>query len=161
MPYSEMFPAEAEQEPPSSVAHSFFSDAFDKDAARALLDRLQASTAQLPAAQIRVLGGAVARVPQEATAYAHRRRRMLINLVAVYGSPEEEPVHQAWVEDLAAALRRGEDATYVNFLGDEGSERVRAAYPGATWDRLSEVKRRYDPENVFRLNQNVPPAYRR
>jgi hypothetical protein len=49
-------------------------------------------------------------------------------------------------------------ARHVNFLGDEGAERVRAAYPGATWDRLAEIKRRYDPENVFRLNQNVPPG---
>jgi FAD/FMN-containing dehydrogenase len=51
-----------------------------------------------------------------------------------------------------------DDAAYVNFLGREGPERVRAAYPGATWDRLVEVKRRYDPENLFRLNHNVPPA---
>ena len=52
----------------------------------------------------------------------------------------------------------GSDGAYVGFLGDEGEARVRAAYPGATWDRLAAVKRRYDPENVFRLNQNVPPA---
>ena len=47
---------------------------------------------------------------------------------------------------------------YVNFLEDEGEERIRAAYPGATWDRLREIKRRYDPTNLFRLNQNIPPA---
>ena len=47
---------------------------------------------------------------------------------------------------------------YVNFLGDEGEARVREAYPGPTWDRLAAVKRRYDPTNLFRLNQNVPPA---
>ncbi len=48
----------------------------------------------------------------------------------------------------------------MNFLGDEGAERVRSAYPGSTWERLAEVKRRYDPDNVFRLNQNVSPAER-
>ncbi|MGZ8565461.1 MAG: BBE domain-containing protein, partial [Actinomycetota bacterium] len=47
---------------------------------------------------------------------------------------------------------------YVNFLGDEGVGRVREAYPGPTWDRLAAVKRRYDPTNLFRLNQNVPPG---
>jgi FAD/FMN-containing dehydrogenase len=47
---------------------------------------------------------------------------------------------------------------YVNFLGDEGPERVREAYPGPTWDRLAEVKRRYDPHNLFRRNQNIAPA---
>ena len=45
----------------------------------------------------------------------------------------------------------------MNFLGDEGEARVRAAYPGATWDRLAAVKARYDPTNLFRLNQNIPP----
>ncbi len=45
----------------------------------------------------------------------------------------------------------------MNFLGDEGEERIRDAYPGKTWDRLARVKARYDPTNLFRLNQNVPP----
>jgi FAD/FMN-containing dehydrogenase len=105
-----------------------------------------------------VLGGAAARVPSDATAFAHRQRRLMVNVAAVYASADEDTVHRAWAEDAAAALRRGEDAAYVNFLGDEGEERVRSAYPGTTWDRLAEVKRRYDPDNVFWLNQNVPPA---
>jgi FAD/FMN-containing dehydrogenase len=158
MRFREMFPAEAQDVPPRSVVRTFFSDSFDEAAAGELLDRLRTSTAQLPAAQIRVLGGAVARVPSEATAFAHRQRRLMVNVAAVYASPEEDSVHRAWAEDAAAAVRRGEDAAYVNFVGDEGAERVRAAYPGPTWSRLAEVKRRYDPDNVFRLNQNVPPT---
>jgi hypothetical protein len=156
--FGEMFTAEAQPAPPRSVLRTFFSDSFDEAAAAELLDRLQASTAQLAAAQIRVLGGAVARVAPEATAFPHRERRMIVNVSAVYASPEEDLVHRAWADHAAAALRRGEDAAYVNFLGDEGAERVRAAYPGATWDRLGEVKRRYDPENLFRQNQNVTPG---
>ena len=58
----------------------------------------------------------------------------------------------------AATLHQGDDGAYVNFLADEGAARVRAAYPGATWDRLVAVKRRYDPTNLFHRNQNVPPA---
>ncbi len=46
----------------------------------------------------------------------------------------------------------------MNFVTDEGPERVHDAYPGATWDRLASIKRRYDPDNVFHRNQNVPPA---
>ncbi|HSC49831.1 MAG TPA: FAD-binding oxidoreductase [Gaiellaceae bacterium] len=160
MPYDEMFAAPAQDAPPRAVVRTFFSDSLDDAAAGELLARLQASTAQLPAAQIRVLGGAVARVPAEATAFAHRQRRLLVNVAAVYASPEEDDVHRAWADDAAAALRRGADGAYVNFLGDEGAERTRAAYPGSTWDRLAGVKRRYDPDNVFRLNQNVPPAER-
>ncbi len=158
MPYSEMFPAEGQPIPPRSVMRTFFADELSEDAARGLLGRLQASTAELTAAQIRVLGGAAARVPADATAFAHRRRRLMINLIAAYASPEEDPAHRRWVEDAAAELRQGEDTAYVNFLGDEGTRRVRAAYPGSTWDRLSAVKQSYDPENLFRLNQNVPPA---
>ncbi len=158
MPFGEMFTAEAPQIPPRAVVRTLFTDSLDEDAARELLDRLRASKAQLPAAQIRVLGGAAARVPSEATAFAHRERRMLVNVAATYVSPDEDAVHRAWAEDAAAALRRGDDAAYVNFLGDEGAERVRAAYPGSTWDRLAEVKQQYDPDNVFRLNQNVAPG---
>ncbi len=158
MPFTEMFTAEAHDVPPRVVVRTFFSDSLDEAAARELIARLRTSTAQMTAAQIRVLGGAVARVPSEATAYAHRQRRVMVNVTAAYSSSEEDSVHRAWAEGAAAALRHGEDAAYVNFLGDEGLERVRAAYPGATWDRLAEIKRRYDPANVFRLNQNVPPA---
>jgi FAD/FMN-containing dehydrogenase len=71
---------------------------------------------------------------------------------------EETPRHQAWVDDLAGTVLQDADGAYVNFLNDEGETGVRDAYPGATWDRLREIKGRYDPTNLFRLNQNIPPA---
>jgi hypothetical protein len=67
-------------------------------------------------------------------------------------------MHEPWVTTFAAALRQSDAGAYVNFLADEGAARVRAAYPGATWDRLAAIKRRYDPTNLFRLNQNIPPG---
>ena len=74
-------------------------------------------------------------------------------------SPRTGPSTQAWVTGLASELTPGRRRPrYVGFLGDEGEARVRAAYPGATWERLAAVKASYDPENLFRLNQNVPPA---
>jgi FAD/FMN-containing dehydrogenase len=158
MPYTAMFEMEAPAGPPRAAVRTFFSDSFDEGAAAELLARLRQSTAQLAAAQLRVHGGAVARVPADATAFAHRERRLMVNVLAAYSSAREDAVHQAWAEEAAGALRRGADGAYVNFLGDEGPERVRAAYPGRTWERLAEVKRRYDPHNVFRLNQNVPPV---
>ena len=80
-----------------------------------------------------------------------------MNLAALYGQPDEAAVHEAWVTGFAAALRQGDPGVYVNFLGDEGPARVREAYPGPTYDRLAVIKARYDPTNLFRLNQNISP----
>jgi len=82
----------------------------------------------------------------------------MVNVAALFGSRDETPVHEPWVTGLADMLRHDDHGAYVNFLDDEGEERIRAAYPGPTWDRLVEIKRRYDPTNLFRLNQNIPPG---
>jgi FAD/FMN-containing dehydrogenase len=158
MAYAEMYPPEEEEYRPVSTARTMFADRVDVEAARTILDRIQASSAMMAVTQIRVLGGAMARVPVDATAFAHRRSRLMLNVAALYQDPEERPVHEAWVNELSARLEQGDPGAYVGFLADEGEERVRAAYPAATWDRLAAVKRRYDPANLFRLNQNIPPA---
>jgi FAD/FMN-containing dehydrogenase len=157
MPYAEMFPAEEEFHP-VAVSRTMFVESVDRELAETILDRIKASNAMMAATQIRVLGGAMARVPADATAFAHRDSRIMVNVAALYQRPEERVVHEAWVNGLARALYQGDDGAYTGFLADEGEERVRAAYPGATWDRLAQVKRRYDPDNLFRLNQNVVPA---
>ena len=82
----------------------------------------------------------------------------MVALGAVYERREETAEHEDWVTRFAAALEQGDTGVYVNFLGDEGEARVRAAYPGSTWERLVEIKGRYDPTNLFRLNQNIPTA---
>jgi FAD/FMN-containing dehydrogenase len=122
-----------------------------------MMKYLTESDASLRVCQIRVLGGAYARVPADATAYAHRSERIMLNVAAFYDGPEDKPRREAWVRDFAAALNPLPGA-YVNFIADEGADRVRAAYPGATWDRLRQIKAKYDPRNLFRLNQNIPPA---
>jgi FAD/FMN-containing dehydrogenase len=109
-------------------------------------------------AQLRVLGGAMARVPTDATAFAHRKSKIMVNIAALYENPEDKASHEAWVADFASALLQSDSGSYVNFLGDEGEARIRAAYPGSTWDRLVEIKARYDPTNLFRLNQNIAPV---
>jgi FAD/FMN-containing dehydrogenase len=80
----------------------------------------------------------------------------MANVPSFYDGPEDKPVREAWVNDFAAELRQDDAGAYVNFLGDEGEERVRAAYPDSTWDRLAKVKAEYDPTNLFRHNQNIP-----
>ena len=158
MSYAEMYPPEEEEYRPVAVAKTMFVDSVGLGAAETIVERIQASDAMMAATQIRVLGGAMARVPNDATAYAHRDSRIMVNVAAMYQNPEERPKHAAWVDGLADELRQDDEGAYVGFLADEGEERVRAAYPGPTWDRLREVKRKYDPDNVFRLNQNIPPA---
>ena len=160
MRYPELFqgPGEEAEYHPVAVARTIYVDSIDRAAAQTIVDQLKASTAMMAAVQLRVLGGASARVPVEATAYAHRLSRIMVNVAAILEAPEQTPEHEPWVVGLADALRQADEGAYVNFLGDEGEERIRAAYPGATWDRLVEVKRRYDPTNLFRLNQNIPPG---
>jgi FAD/FMN-containing dehydrogenase len=157
MPYAGMFPPEEEFHP-TAVAHTMFMDAVDLPMADTIMEQLQASDAPMRAVQLRMLGGAMTRIPAEATAFAHRHSRIMANVASFYDGPADRERRQAWVDGAAAALQQGDDGAYVNFLGDEGPERVRRAYPGSTWDRLVTVKRRYDPDNLFRLNQNVPPA---
>jgi FAD/FMN-containing dehydrogenase len=158
MPYRGLYEPAEPIEVVEESARSMFLDAVDRGAAEAVVEHLQASTAPMAVAQLRVLGGAMARVPAEATAFAHRSRRVMAAVGCVYERTEERPVHEAWADGFAAALRQGDPGVYVNFLSNEGPGRVREAYPGSTWDRLVEVKRRYDPDNLFRLNQNIPPT---
>ncbi len=158
MAYPEIYPPEQADFHPTAVARTMFVDTVDRQVAETIVEHLQASDAAMRAVQLRVLGGAMARVPAQATAFAHRDRPIMANVAAFSERPQNQPVREAWVADFAAALRQGEADAYVGFLGDEGEARVRDAYPGPTWDRLAAVKRRYDPTNLFRLNQNIPPV---
>ncbi len=157
MRYAEIYPPEEGGYHPTAVARTMFVDRIDRDVAETIVGYLQASDAAIRVAQLRVLGGAMARVPVEATAFAHRRSKIMVNLAAFYNGPEDRAGRETWVADFAAALQQGDYGAYVNFLGDEGGARVRDAYPGPTWDRLAAIKARYDPTNLFRLNQNIPP----
>jgi hypothetical protein len=158
IPYPEMFPPEEEDFHPTAIGHTMFVDSVGQDAAETIVERLESSDATMRVTQLRVLGGAIARVPAEATAYAHRGSRIMANVAAFYDGPEDKAVREAWVNDLAAELRQEDGGAYVNFLGEDGAERIRAAYPDATWDRLTAIKASYDPANLFRLNHNIRPA---
>jgi FAD/FMN-containing dehydrogenase len=158
IPYPEMFPPDDPDYHPTAVGRNMFIDHVDQPTARTIMEYLRTSDASMRVAQLRVLGGAAARVPVDATAYAHRAARIMVNIAAFYDGEDDKPRREAWVAEFSAAIHQGDAGAYVNFVGDEGEARVRAAYPGSTWDRLTEIKRRYDPGNVFRRNQNIPPA---
>jgi FAD/FMN-containing dehydrogenase len=159
MHYPDIFPAEQAGHPIQST-RTMFLDALDRSLAQTMLEHLRASTADLAAAEIRVLGGAMARVSPEATAFAHRRAPIMVNLAARCARVDEATAHEAWVSQFAAALRPGGGGggAYVGFLGGDGHARIREAYPGATWERLAAIKQRYDPTNMFHLNHNITPG---
>ena len=157
--YPEMFPPEQGGDyHPLAVARTMFMDTFDRAIAIDIVERLEKGTATMNAVQLRVLGGAMARVPEDATAFAHRSSRIMVNVAAIYEDPAQRGDHAAWVDETSRALQQGDTGAYVNFLAEDGPERIRNAYPGATYDRLAELKRRYDPGNLFRGNQNIAPA---
>ncbi len=157
--YPEMYDGPGGPGPAYAVGTNVLVDRLAPGAPEAILEHLETATAPMAAAQLRVLGGAMARVPGEATAFGHRGAKIMVNVAAMGASPEQAPEHEAWASSLATALA-DENATgaYVGFLGDDGREGVRRAYPPATLQRLVEVKRRYDPDNLFRLNHNVAPV---
>jgi len=143
---------------PVAVSRTMFIDRVDRSVAETILNHLKASTGSMAVTQLRVLGGAVARVPSDATAFAHRQSKIMANLAALYEKPGEKEVHEEWVADFFASLQQSDKGMYVNFVGDEGEASVRAAYPNGMWERLREVKAKYDLTNLFRLNQNIPPS---
>ena len=156
--YPEMFGPEEGSYRPIAAARTLFMDRVDEPTAAHIVERLEASDASLRAVQLRVLGGAMARVAPDATAFAHRDKRIVGNVAAFIDAPEQRTEREAWVNALTTDLRGDDHDAYVNFLEDEGAARVRDAYPEGTWERLAAIKRRYDPTNLFRLNQNVTPA---
>ncbi len=158
IPYLEMFPPDDPSYRPTAVAHTMFLDSVDRERAAAILGYLERSDAMIRVAQLRALGGAMARVPVDATAFAHRQRGILVSMAAFYDGEDDRVEKQAWLDGMAASVAGDPPGAYANFMHDEGEARVHDAYPGATWDRLAAIKRRIDPANLFHRNQNVPPA---
>jgi hypothetical protein len=104
------------------------------------------------------LGGAVGRQDPETSAFEDRRAAHAVVIDSVWCEPERAQACMAWTREFWEAVRpHATGRVYVNFLGEEGQDRVRAAYGAAKYERLRALKRAYDPTNLFRLNQNVAP----
>jgi FAD/FMN-containing dehydrogenase len=100
----------------------------------------------------------VRRVGAEKTAFVHRQADFNLAIIGIWTDPSEAERHVAWARGAHAAMKPYTHGTYVNYLGEEGQDRVRAAYGDAVYDRLVQVKNRYDPKNLFRANQNIQPT---
>jgi FAD/FMN-containing dehydrogenase len=157
-PYAAMYMEDDPDYHPLAVGRTFFMEHVGTQEAELILERLKASDASMRVTQLRVLGGAMARVPADATAFAHRSSTIMATCAAFASDLDDIAPRLTWVESFVGSLKQGDDAAYVNFIADEGEGRIHDAYPGTHWDRLAAVKAKYDPDNLFRLNQNVPPA---
>ena len=156
-PYLEleqMVPADI---PPSYHEHcgGFFAEFDDRR-----IEVLAAAYANVPMAAdcfLSHIHGAVTRVAVDATAFPVRRSGILIDSAAYWSPPTGQKAAIAWMEKLKAALPLDTDGAYVNGMDREGESGVRHAY-GANYARLQQIKTKYDPHNVFSLNQNIRPA---
>jgi FAD/FMN-containing dehydrogenase len=158
MPYAALYQLTAQGEQAASgVMRAAFLGSMDGDTAEAILAHMETATSPFAFAQIRVLGGAMAQVPADATAFAHRDASILFAIMASFEGDDPTP-HAAWADAFFRAIRPATDGVYANFLEDEGDGRIHEAYPADTYARLAAVKATWDPENVFHLNQNVAPA---
>jgi FAD/FMN-containing dehydrogenase len=125
-----------------------------------VVEHAEQVTSPLSAIPIFCFGGAVARVPEEATAFSYRDASHDLNVVAAWlpGEAGDADRHIEWVHKAFAALEPYGRGVYVNFTGDDAAERVRQAYTDGHWARLTALKAEYDPTNFFRMNANIPPA---
>jgi FAD/FMN-containing dehydrogenase len=126
-----------------------------------LIDTLIAHARKIPDPQTEIafaqLGEGVSKVSKDATAYTHRDATFVMNVHGRWDSPANDTKCIAWVRELFQAVTPfATGGVYVNFLTQEEQGRVRLAY-GSNYDRLVKLKLKYDPDNLFRINQNIPP----
>jgi len=123
------------------------------------LDGARRMTSPLSSFYLEPMGGAIARITPDEAAFGHRDAAFDFNILSVWSDPAESDEHMAWTRALWEAMQPfASGGVYVNNLGDEGADRVRAAYAPDVYDRLVSLKDRYDPDNVFRMNQNIRPS---
>lgn len=151
MTYAEMYRlADGAPLSVTNTTESLFADALDAEAIAAILEAVAGPVPAgvLGAIELRVLGGAMARVPAAATAFAHRQRRLLISAVRAGFPPPHYAQHRAWVVAVADALRVIKRGTYLNFVDLTATDPA-DVFPTATRGRLAAVKAAVDPENLF------------
>jgi hypothetical protein len=137
---------------------STYLDALSSDAIDELINAAWPSGAPRSEIHVHHLGGAIADRGPEDSPYANRDAEWNINMVGIWDTPNEADSATTFARELWSALQPlGTGSPYLNFLGDEGTDLVRAAYGDANFERLVALKAKYDPTNLFRLNQNIPP----
>src|SRR5690348_1847764 len=140
MPYPGIYQFTAAGEQRGFAVHaSRFVTELDDDAIETMLAANAAPSSPMAMIQLRVLGGAMARVAADATAFAHRSAPILATVIVPFDDPATEPAQRVWADRVSSALAPRDAGVYANFLEDEGEARIRAAYPAGTYERLADV----------------------
>jgi hypothetical protein len=133
-----------------------------KDLSNGCIDRILEFAAKMPSDECEVfiphMEGAPSRVPETDTAFAHRRTPFVLNLHTRWRDAADDEKCLNWAREMHAATQPFSHGVYVNFLSQEGEDRVREAYTPEVWQRLVAVKKTWDPGNLFRMNQNIKPS---
>jgi Berberine and berberine like len=128
------------------------------EAIEALVEQFTRRPSLLTQVILEHMHGAASRVPATATAFAHRFNHYNLGGFSIWDDAKDKDVNRKWVEEFWQAVQPYlSGRVYVNYLGQEGADRVREAY-GPNYERLAALKKKYDPSNFFRFNQNVPPG---
>jgi len=144
--------------------HNYWKSSFLKSLSDDAIDTVLTYFARIPSAMSAVIlehngDGAMNRVSETDTAFGHRDWSYNILIVSMWNDPADSEKNIAWTREFWEAMKPyTTERVYVNYLGDEGEERVKAAYSAATYERLVALKNKYDPTNLFRLNQNIKPT---
>jgi FAD/FMN-containing dehydrogenase len=160
MPYPVIYDYTAEAAAPHAAeVRSMFSDEISDETIDAILAAMKNATSPFSMVNLRGLGGAMADVGRDETAFAHRDARYLTLVIGLWLDENEDGTpHVEWTKDLWDQIKHDANGVYVNFVADEGPGRVVDAYGEATFAKLAAIKAKWDPANVFRFNQNIPPA---
>jgi FAD/FMN-containing dehydrogenase len=137
---------------------SDFIQQLSDEAIDTLVEHYSQITSPLSALLLEQFGGAVKRVGKDETAFVHRDADFNLAIISRWTDPADADRHIAWARGVHSAIKPYTSGTYVNYLGEEGEDRVRAAYGAEVYDRLVAVKNEYDPTNLFRSNQNIKPT---
>jgi FAD/FMN-containing dehydrogenase len=160
MPYPAMYAFTDHALPPNACfeVRSCFLEEMDEDFIDSLVAKTTAFSSPFSLVQLRALGGELVRKPADSVAFSHRDKPFLALLAAIWTDPAESARHHAYAEDFWLEMAPHARGAYIGFLGDEGEERKRSAYSPKSYRRLTEIKAKYDPQNLFHSNHNIEPA---
>ena len=143
---------------------NYWRSSYLKGLSNGAIDTILSFFARVPSARTVVIiehngDGAMSRVPDDETAFGHRNWPFNFLVTSIWNNPAESDANIRWTREFMDAMQPFlAEAAYVNYLGEEGEEGVRSAYGAAKYKRLAELKRKYDPANLFSLNQNIRPV---